>query len=59
MIAERKWWTIFELDLGVPCRIPESYWSPALGHYLHLRPSDMADLTYQQLFDCYQAIEAD
>ncbi len=35
---------------------PELYWTPALAHFFHLRPTDIQDLTPEQLHACVQAI---
>ncbi len=44
---------IWESYLGEPCEKPESYWSPRLAEVLHLRPSDIGEMTPTQLFNAY------
>lgn len=36
---------------------PQAYWQPWLGHWFHLRPQDMQDLTPQQLDECVDFVE--
>jgi len=32
---------------------PESYWTPRIGEVCHLRPTDLGDLTPNQLFAAF------
>lgn len=34
-----------------------TYWFAGLGHWCHLRPCDLGDLTPQQMDDCMTFIE--
>ena len=46
-------------DLGEPGERPESYWSPRLADVCHLRPGDLADLTFVQLHSAYMYAHPD
>lgn len=38
--------------------MPESYWQAWMAEYLHLRPSDIGEMTYYQLDACRSHVES-
>jgi hypothetical protein len=49
-----KWWTWYEVEIGVPGERPESYWVPRYAEVCHLRPADLGDLTSGQMHAMYR-----
>ena len=49
----------FEKSFGPPGSRPESFWSPALGHWCGLAAGDLGDLTPAQLSSCIDFIPKD
>lgn len=50
-------WERFEAFIGPPAARPETYWFPALGHWCHLRPDDLAEFGPNELMDCLDFID--
>jgi hypothetical protein len=47
-------WRDFSDQFGAPGLEPSSYWQSWLGHWCHVRPSDIGDMTAEQLYGCYE-----
>lgn len=56
-MANRAFWGDFKKRFGLAGQEPATYYRPDVAHFCHLGPSDIGELTPQQLMDAWEFME--